>query len=109
MEIAFIQQQFISSDPVTYTLYMFHEYIVSKFHECLVSHYGIVEALLKFFIKNKEHTFSYRVSREKKKINSAYDQASLAIFFTLADTGRLSSIKCSMHKTFKYVFLFYDN
>ena len=70
--------------------------------------HGAITALLKFFIKNKEHTFSYRVSRETKKINSAYDQASLAIF-TLTDTGELSSIKCSMHKTLKNVFLFYDN
>ena len=75
---------------------------MSKFHECLVSHYGIVEL---FFIKNKEHTFSNRVSRETKKINSAHDQAYLAIFM-LTDTGRLSSIKCSLHKMFEYVFPF---
>ena len=63
---------------------------------------GIVDF---FFIKNKEHTFSHRMSRETKKINSAHDQANLAIF-TLTDTGRFGSIKCSARKTFKYVFPF---
>ena len=75
---------------------------MSKFPECLVSHYGIVEFV---FIKTKEHTFSYRVSRETKKIKSAHEQADLAIF-TLTDTGKLSSIKCSLHKMFKYIFPF---